>query len=157
MDHNVGRVDDSRKIVHVIQHACSPSPSIGDTNPSGTEQPTQSAQAIFKGGSRHSLKGSKRSRQHLFHANMDTSMDGSTSNAWVESYLTCILSNGLSREYLKKPAPATLIDPDKDIYAQYYVQQILNTDEDGIVQAWQKAQVCASSRRSSFAVMRIFC
>eukprot|EP01025_Chloroclados_australasicus_P020334 TRINITY_DN2143_c0_g2_i1.p1 TRINITY_DN2143_c0_g2~~TRINITY_DN2143_c0_g2_i1.p1 ORF type:complete len:1092 (+),score=166.59 TRINITY_DN2143_c0_g2_i1:189-3464(+) len=71
----------------------------------------------------------------------------SYSNAWVESYLDALLSSGLSNEYVKGlpgqqglgPAP----DPEKDsdilAYTQYYVQQILQADEDHLIRAWSKS------------------
>jgi len=76
-------------------------------------------------------------------------------NSWVESYLNCILSSGLSKEYLQRPSQASdLPDSDRDIYAHYYVQQVMNTDEEGIVSAWQKAQARLRDRSAGAAARR---
>ncbi len=51
------------------------------------------------------------------------------------------LSYGLSTEYSKSPANAKSdnIDADRQIYAKYYVSQIMQLGEEGIRDAWSKA------------------
>lgn len=50
------------------------------------------------------------------------------------------LSYGLSGEYTTKPAQARadVVDADQQIYAKYYVSQILQLGEEGIRDAWYK-------------------
>ena len=56
--------------------------------------------------------------------------------------MVCLqLSYGLSTEYSKSPANAKsdTIDADRQIYAKYYVSQIMQLGEEGIRDAWSKA------------------
>ncbi|KAK9809313.1 hypothetical protein WJX73_004061 [Symbiochloris irregularis] len=68
-------------------------------------------------------------------------MAASGNNSWVDSYLEALLSYGLSGEYTNKPAQARadVVDADQQIYAKYYVSQILQLGEEGIRDAWYKA------------------
>lgn len=52
------------------------------------------------------------------------------------------LSYGLSTEYSNKPAQdkPEVINADQQIYAKYYVSQILQLGEEGIRDAWYKAR-----------------
>lgn len=55
--------------------------------------------------------------------------------------LVCLqLSYGLSTEYSKSPADSKSdnIDADRQIYAKYYVSQIMQLGEEGIRDAWSK-------------------
>lgn len=74
----------------------------------------------------------------------------SDANNWVESYLDALLNAGLSTEHAGKldSTRGQLVDADRQICAKYYVQQILDLDEDGIQQAWSKV----SSHKSSALV-----
>ena len=57
------------------------------------------------------------------------------------SGIVCLqLSYGLSTEYSKSPADAKSdnIDADRQIYAKYYVSQIMQLGEEGIRDAWSK-------------------
>jgi len=52
------------------------------------------------------------------------------------------LSFGLSTEYSKKPAQqdakSDKVDADRQLYAKYYVSQIMQLGEEGIRDAWSK-------------------
>lgn len=62
-------------------------------------------------------------------------------NGWVESYLEALLSKGLSNEHVGKLDEDTDdVDADKNVYATYYLQQILGLDEGGLWEAWSKAR-----------------
>jgi hypothetical protein len=55
------------------------------------------------------------------------------------------LSAGLSTEHISRPATEEKVkeanlDADAAIAAKYYVNQILNTDEEGIREAWKKVR-----------------
>lgn len=66
---------------------------------------------------------------------------------WVDSYLSALLGAGLSTEHFKAAAEQKEVaedDADANIAAKYYVNQILNLDEESIQQAWLKVCVlCA--------------
>ena len=53
------------------------------------------------------------------------------------------LSYGLSSEYSKSPAAektdSEKVDADRQLYAKYYVSQIMQMGEEGIRDAWNKA------------------
>lgn len=70
-------------------------------------------------------------------------VDSTANNAWVDSYLDALLTYGLSSEYLKytKEAKAKEKAPDADrsLYSRYYVQSLLNLDENALHSAWSKA------------------
>ncbi len=62
-------------------------------------------------------------------------------NRWVDSYLSALLGAGLSTEHFKTAAEQKEVaedDADANIAAKYYVNQILNLDEESIQQAWLK-------------------
>lgn len=62
-------------------------------------------------------------------------------NGWVESYLEALLSKGLSTEHVGKVNEAMDdVDADKNVYATYYLQQIMGLDEGGLWEAWSKAR-----------------
>ncbi|KAL4458202.1 hypothetical protein ABPG75_013067 [Micractinium tetrahymenae] len=67
----------------------------------------------------------------------------SAANAWVDSYLDALLSFGLSSEYLKSTKEAQakekVPDADRSLYSRYYVQSLLNLDEQALHSAWSKA------------------
>lgn len=73
-------------------------------------------------------------------------METSSGNAWVDSYLNALLSFGLSSEYVKdtKEAGKASAEFDRELYSKYYVQSLLNLDEEALHNAWMKA---ASSGR----------
>ena len=52
------------------------------------------------------------------------------------------LTYGLSTEYTNKPSQqagkAEKVDADRDLFAKYYVNQIMSMDESGIKDAWHK-------------------
>jgi len=56
--------------------------------------------------------------------------------------LVAQLSFGLSTEYSKKPAQqdakSDKVDADRQLYAKYYVSQIMQLGEEGIRDAWSK-------------------
>ena len=56
--------------------------------------------------------------------------------------LTLQLTYGLSTEYTNKPSQeagkAEKVDADRDLFAKYYVNQIMSMDESGIKDAWHK-------------------
>ncbi|KAL6771420.1 hypothetical protein ACKKBG_A26295 [Auxenochlorella protothecoides x Auxenochlorella symbiontica] len=63
-------------------------------------------------------------------------------NAWVESYLNALLTYGLSSEYAgetktaqSKKAP----ESDRSTYNRFYVQSLLNLNEEALSAAWLKA------------------
>ena len=60
------------------------------------------------------------------------------------------LSYGLSTEYSDKPsqAKADVVDADQQIYAKYYVSQILQLGEEGIRDAWYKVSAFLAVGRS---------
>ena len=63
--------------------------------------------------------------------------------------MSCVqLSYGLSSEYSKSPAAektdSEKVDADRQLYAKYYVSQIMQMGEEGIRDAWNKACVSAS-------------
>ena len=53
------------------------------------------------------------------------------------------LSYGLSSEYSKSPTAektkSEKVDADRQLYAKYYVSQIMQMGEEGIRDAWNKA------------------
>ena len=55
------------------------------------------------------------------------------------------LSFGLSTEYSKKPAQqeekSDKVDADRQLYAKYYVSQIMQLGEEGIRDAWSKVSL----------------
>ena len=58
--------------------------------------------------------------------------------------VSCVqLSYGLSSEYSKSPAAektdSEKVDADRQLYAKYYVSQIMQMGEEGIRDAWSKA------------------
>lgn len=55
------------------------------------------------------------------------------------------LSYGLSTEYSNKPTSEgkEKVDADRDVFAKYYVNQILEMGEEGIRDAWHKASSLA--------------
>ena len=58
--------------------------------------------------------------------------------------VSCVqLSYGLSSEYSKSPAAektdSEKVDADRQLYAKYYVSQIMQMGEEGIRDAWNKA------------------
>lgn len=59
------------------------------------------------------------------------------------------LSFGLSTEYSKKPAQqdakSDKVDADRQLYAKYYVSQIMQLGEEGIRDAWSKVSCCSQS------------
>jgi hypothetical protein len=67
------------------------------------------------------------------------------------------LSYGLSSEYSKGPATensaekAEKVDADRQLYAKYYVSQIMQMGEEGIRDAWNKV-----SSRFSITISSIF-
>lgn len=61
----------------------------------------------------------------------------------MDSYLSALLGAGLSTEHFKAAAEAKEVaqdDADASIAAKYYVNQILNLDEESITQAWMKVR-----------------
>lgn len=52
------------------------------------------------------------------------------------------LTYGLSTEYTNKPSSEgkEKVDADRDVFAKYYVNQILSMDESGIKDAWHKVR-----------------
>jgi hypothetical protein len=65
----------------------------------------------------------------------------------VDSYLSALLGAGLSTEHFKAAAEQKEVaqdDADANIAAKYYVNQILNLDEESIQHAWLK--VCFGPR-----------
>lgn len=70
---------------------------------------------------------------------------------WVDSYLSALLGAGLSTEHFKAAAEQKEVaedDADANIAAKYYVNQILNLDEDALAGAWQKVGVAAMQCRT---------
>ncbi|KAI3435641.1 hypothetical protein D9Q98_001699 [Chlorella vulgaris] len=69
--------------------------------------------------------------------------ESSGGNAWVESYLDALLTYGLSSEYLKSTkeakAKSKTQDADRSAYSRYYVNSLLNLDEQALHSAWSKA------------------
>ena len=65
-----------------------------------------------------------------------------TADASVLSVLPLQLTYGLSTEYTNKPSQeagkAEKVDADRDLFAKYYVNQIMSMDESGIKDAWHK-------------------
>lgn len=65
------------------------------------------------------------------------------------------LSFGLSTEYSKKPAQqdakSDKVDADRQLYAKYYVSQIMQLGEEGIRDAWSKVGSCIQERLNCFA------
>eukprot|EP00803_Ostreobium_quekettii_P007884 evm.model.scf_2113.2 EVM.evm.TU.scf_2113.2 scf_2113:13778-22052(-) len=61
-------------------------------------------------------------------------------NAWVESYLDALVSRG-QRDPRALDASGGFdgVDVEKDVYAKYFVNQILGLDEASLWQAWSKA------------------
>ena len=59
--------------------------------------------------------------------------------------MTAQLSYGLSAEYSKSSAQdsADKVDADRQIYAKYYVSQIMQLGEEGIRDAWNKVRLIA--------------
>lgn len=77
----------------------------------------------------------------------------SLANGWVESYLEALLTTGLSRENAAKvqdqKRAGEIANAETQICAKYYVQQILALDQDGIRQAWTKANRSGANRTTS--------
>ncbi|PSC69593.1 Sucrose-phosphate synthase [Micractinium conductrix] len=69
--------------------------------------------------------------------------ESTANNAWVDSYLDALLTYGLSTEYLKSTreseAKRKAPDADRSLYSRYYVQSLLNLDEQALHSAWSKA------------------
>jgi hypothetical protein len=62
----------------------------------------------------------------------------------ILSVSTPQLTYGLSTEYTNKPSEkegkAEKVDADRDLFAKYYVNQIMSMDESGIKDAWHKVR-----------------
>jgi hypothetical protein len=66
-----------------------------------------------------------------------------TACANVDILLPVQLTYGLSTEYTNKPSQegkAEKVDADRDLFAKYYVNQIMSMDESGIKDAWHKVR-----------------
>lgn len=60
----------------------------------------------------------------------------STNNGWVEMYLTALLGDGLSKEYVAGHEAET-----EETKAIYFIKKMIDDDEERIVVSWRKAQV----------------
>mmetsp|Transcript_16474 Transcript_16474/g.45961 ORF Transcript_16474/g.45961 Transcript_16474/m.45961 type:complete len:1120 (+) Transcript_16474:427-3786(+) len=80
---------------------------------------------------------------------MDFSHEGivgaSAHNGWVESYLNALLSSGLSAEYSADVKKEVEDEGHRSMVSKYYVNQIMNEDEGGLLHAWRKASNSAHS------------
>jgi hypothetical protein len=65
----------------------------------------------------------------------------SINNGWVEMYLTALLGDGLSKEYVAGHQAET-----EEIKALYFFNKMIDDDEERIIVSWRKAQVRLPSR-----------
>ena len=64
------------------------------------------------------------------------------------------LSEGLSSEYIKKPSEAAdekaaKFHADRQIYSKYYVNQILQQNEEGLRDAWSKVRLLLARKAAT--------
>lgn len=64
-------------------------------------------------------------------------VDSTQRNAWVDKYLTALLGDGLSKEYVAGDEDGA----DNDAVAANYFFNLIIDEEDGIVASWRRAKV----------------
>ena len=65
-------------------------------------------------------------------------VDSTQRNAWVDKYLTALLGDGLSKEYVARDEDGADNDA---VAANYFFNLIIDDAEDGIVASWRRAKV----------------
>eukprot|EP00892_Ulva_mutabilis_P007983 jgi/Ulvmu1/5557/UM023_0093.1 len=78
-------------------------------------------------------------------------VDSSQRNAWVDKYLTALLGDGLSKEYVAKDEDGADNDT---VAANYFFNLIIDDEEDGIVASWRRAKSDVRGNYDSAAVRR---
>jgi hypothetical protein len=67
--------------------------------------------------------------------------DSSHRNAWVDKYLEALLGDGLSKEYVNRIEDTETEDTYGTLAAQYWINLIIDDEQQNIVASWRKAKV----------------